>query len=221
MEIVNRSVSESCPSSLNYAVSLYPNATPLLPGTRLPEAVFTNASSHLSLAKINFWPISAGEKVMVWRKTWAEREIAHGKDCEAEVLSASSSKKYKIKYTIDGSSYEGTCVLAWGSTFHWSPPLSARADILIKVWNHDMGKLSPSLGILLICFDTESYRRLCWSQPQESDFVVEIGSSYGKATEIIAKRKTKGLVRAKSRKKKNALLADVSLFPFYNLYFSF
>jgi hypothetical protein len=46
---------------------------------------------------------------MVWRKTWAEREIEYGRDCQAEILSLTSSptKKFKIRYNIDNTTYEG------------------------------------------------------------------------------------------------------------------
>ncbi len=66
-----------------------------------------------------------GERVMVWRKTWTERAVEHGNDCEAEVLEhtspsnsaidANSLSRYRIKYLIDNSQHD------------------VRADVLIKV----------------------------------------------------------------------------------------
>ena len=41
---------------------------------------------------------------------------------------------------------------------------------------------------IVICYDTATYRRHCFAQPLSTDRCVEIGSSYGVATSIIARR---------------------------------
>jgi len=41
-------------------------------------------------------------------------------------------------------------------------------------------------GQVLICFSTDHYRQLARSQPDKADFVVELGSSYGRASCILA-----------------------------------
>lgn len=41
---------------------------------------------------------------------------------------------------------------------------------------------------IVVCYDTNTYRRHCFAQPLPTDRCVEIGSSYGAATAIIARR---------------------------------
>eukprot|EP00959_Pyramimonas_sp_CCMP1952_P366698 7679969-Pyramimonas_sp.AAC.1 len=39
---------------------------------------------------------------------------------------------------------------------------------------------------MLICFKTESYRKLCRSQLEKQDIAVDIGCSYGRATHVMS-----------------------------------
>jgi len=41
-------------------------------------------------------------------------------------------------------------------------------------------------GTMLICFKTESYRKLCRSQLEKQDVAIDIGCSYGKATHVMS-----------------------------------
>jgi len=149
------------------------------------------------------------QSVMVWRRSWAERNRAW--DCEAQILSeafpgaqhsapnAASTPPTKPNTTNNANMRHQVRYLV-DSTTH-----PVRACLLIPVLRPDLPSPCPTMmdnaagsaraegGIpptVLICGETGPYRRQCWAQPRPGDYVVEIGSSYGKATGIIAKQCT-------------------------------
>lgn len=79
--------------------------------------------------------------------------------------------------TEKGHRFEGRVPVRYssdGSEFHANPK-----------------RITPKYGTagqrqVLMCYSTEFYRRLAHNQPNQDDFVVELGSSYGKASNILA-----------------------------------
>jgi len=80
----------------------------------------------------------------------------------------------------------------------------ARAVRLIRRYASHLGGGDPAAGgdgdpaaggggggggtALVVCAETESYRRLAWSQARAGDAVLEVGSSFGEASAILARR---------------------------------
>lgn len=102
---------------------------------------------------------SVGARCHVWVKS-AEKNKGRG-----EIVNADGDGRWLVRHEHDNQ------------------VRSVNSKRLVRVF----GGGQEETPILLICGDTDSYRRLAWTQLRKDDTTIEIGSSAGRCTAIIGK----------------------------------
>ncbi len=163
-----------------------------LPFAQCPSELCFNSSGlilaaysfHISPPKIGTWTFEVGETVFVSLRSDKDTGRARilnlpsflsssqsPEESRSDLNESGNISRYIDRYKVEFENGDGNC--------HVRP---ARIHKVIAAEN-----------AIIICEDTDEYRRLARSQLTSNDYVLEIGSSYGKCTEMIH-RHTKGRV---------------------------